>query len=119
MTHTLRRAEFNRLFGLLSVYAEIQQIKFIHPNEGFYRTPEQQRTLFNSGRSRCDGTKIASKHQSHLARDLFVVNDKSEIVWADAPYATLGAYWEKLGGTWGGSFGGFKDIFHFELKGTD
>lgn len=115
MTHTLRRAEFNRLFGLLSVYAELQNIKFIHPNEGYYRTPEQQRKLFDEGKSKCDGTKILSKHQSHLARDVYVVNDKSEIVWADEPYETLGAYWEKLGGKWGGHFAGFRDVFHFEL----
>lgn len=119
MTNTLLRAQFNKLFGLLSVFADLNQIKFIHPNEGYYRTPEMQKALFDAGKSKCDGTKIRSQHQSHLARDLFVVNDKAEIVWADAPYAMLGAYWETLGGKWGGHFGGFRDIFHFELKETD
>ena len=115
MSNTQLRADFNDLFGLLSVYAKLQGIRFIHPNEGYYRTPEQQRALFDAGKSKCDGTDILSRHQSHLARDLFVINDRSEIVWDDAPYATLGAYWEKIGGKWGGSFSGFKDIFHFEI----
>ena len=115
MSNTLRRAQFNRLFGQLTVFAASNNIQFIHGVDSYYRTPEQQRKLYDEGKSKCDGTKIWSKHQSHLARDIFVINDKSEIVWADAPYATLGAYWETLGGVWGGHFGGFRDIFHFEL----
>lgn len=97
------------------MYADLQGIKFIHPNEGYFRTPEKQRELYDAGKSKCDGTKLRSKHQDHLARDIFIVNDKSEIIWADAPYETLGAYWEKLGGIWGGRWGGFRDIFHYEL----
>ena len=115
MTNTLLRAEFNTMFGKLTIFAIDNNIKFIHGVDSYYRTPAQQKALFDEGKSKCDGTKILSKHQSHLARDIFVINDKSEIVWADAPYATLGAYWETLGGVWGGHFGGFRDIFHFEL----
>jgi hypothetical protein len=115
MTNTLLRAEFNRLFGLLSVYADINDIKFIHGNEGYYRTAEQQKALFDAGKSKCDGVKIISRHQSHLARDLYVINGKAQIVWDDSPYIILGAYWKKLGGTWGGYFEGFRDIFHFEI----
>lgn len=114
MTHTLRRAEFNAMFGKLTTFATDNNLNFIHGKDSYYRTVEQQKKLFDEGKSKCDGTKIRSKHQDHLARDLFVVNDKSEIVWLDTPYATLGVYWEKLGGVWGGHFGGFKDIFHFE-----
>ena len=115
MTNTLLRAEFNAMFGKLTVFATDNNIKFIHGVDSYYRTQVQQKALFDEGKSKCDGTKILSKHQSHLARDIFVINDKSEIVWADAPYWILGVYWEKLGGKWGGSFGGFKDIFHYEL----
>ena len=115
MTNTLLRAEFNKLFGLLSVYAELNGIKFIHDQYGYYRTAEQQRELFDARKSKCDGTIKRSKHQDHLARDLYVVNEQSQIVFADAPYETLGAYWETLGGRWGGHFAGFKDIFHFEI----
>lgn len=115
MTNTLRRTEFNRLFGLLSVFADLHGIMFIHDQYGYYRTVEQQRELFDAGKSKCDGVIKRSKHQDHLARDLYVVNERSEIIWADAPYETLGLYWESLGGTWGGHFGGFKDIFHYEI----
>jgi len=117
MTNTLRRAEFNANFGKLTVFAIENNIKFIHGNDSCYRTPEQQRALYDAGKSNCDGTKILSKHQFHLARDIFIVNDKSEIVWETEPYALLGTYWETLGGKWGGHFQGtgFKDPFHFEL----
>jgi hypothetical protein len=115
MTLTAKRAEFNRIFGLMSVYADCKGIRFIHDNYGYYRTPEQQRHLYDEGRSKCDGVKKLSKHQYHLARDIYIINDKDEINFDDAPYRVLGEFWESVGGRWGGNFAGFKDIFHYEL----
>jgi hypothetical protein len=118
MTKTAKRAEFNRLFGQLSVFAQLRGIRFIHDNYGYYRTPEQQHELYREGKSNCDGYAILSKHPSHLARDIYVINDRDEIEWNDGPYRILGEYWESLGGRWGGHFVGtsFRDPFHFELE---
>jgi hypothetical protein len=112
---TVKRARFNHMFGMLTVYAGIKNIYFIHDTYGYARTAEVQNMLFKAGKSKCDGYKIISQHQRHLARDLYVISENGKIVWNEIPYKILGGYWEGLGGKWGGNFKDFKDNFHFEL----
>ena len=115
--NTAKRAQFNALFGELTIYATKKNIRFIHDRYGYYRTPETQRELYDLKRSSMDGVKRVSKHQVHLARDIYIINEKNQIVFDVEPYAVLGEFWEALGGKWGGNFQGSikADIFHFEL----
>jgi hypothetical protein len=115
--NTLKRAEFNHKWGMLSTYALIQGIYFIHPDTGYSRTTEEQNKLFKDGRSKCDGYEKISMHQLDRARDIAIIDEQGNIVnnYGDHPsYEVLGKFWESLGGRWGGHFEKFKDIFHFE-----
>ena len=115
--NTLKRAQFNFKFGVLSVYAGIKDIKFIHPLTGYSRTAEEQNELYLKGVSKCDGYEKVSMHQLDRARDLVIVDDKGNPIndYGDHPqYQVLGDFWESLGGRWGGNFSNFRDIFHFE-----
>jgi len=115
--NTLKRAKFNHKWGLLSTYAAIKDIYFIHPRDGYSRTPEEQNALFNAGKSKCDGYKKVSMHQLDRARDIAIIDDKGNVVnnYGDHPnYAVLGKFWEDIGGTYGGFWKKFRDIFHFE-----
>lgn len=90
----------------------------------FYRSPEQQRIEYNTGRS----SVLSGKHQQWLAKDYVVVNDinkdwivnKDEICWSfninnlNDPYLILGLEWERRGGTWGGRWKKPCDPYHFE-----
>ena len=115
--NTLKRARFNHKWGMLSVYAMIKDIHFIHPLDGYSRTAEEQFALFKAGRSKCDGYKKESMHQLDRARDIVIVDDKGNPIndYGDHPdYAVLGKFWEDIGGTYGGFWKKFPDIFHFE-----
>lgn len=116
--NTLKRARFNHKWGMLSVYAMIKDIYFIHPLDGYSRTPEEQFALFSAGKSKCDGYKKKSMHQLDRARDIAIIDDKGNVVnkYGDHPnYEVLGKFWEDIGGTWGGRWDDPWDIFHFEL----
>lgn len=115
--NTLKRAEFNQKWGLLSVFALIKEIQFIHPPDGYSRTAEEQNALFHDGKSECDGYVQKSMHQLDRARDIAIIDDKGRVVneYGDHPhYETLGKFWESIGGKWGGNFEDFRDVFHFE-----
>jgi len=115
--NTLKRARFNVKWGLLSVFATINEISFIHPLDGYSRTAEEQNMLFEAGKSKCDGYIKVSMHQLDRARDIAIIDDEGNVVneYGDHPnYAVLGKFWEDLGGRWGGNFENFKDVFHFE-----
>jgi len=115
--NTLKRAQFNHKWGLLTVFAMIKEIQFIHPATGYSRTAEEQNALFQAGRSKCDGYEKISMHQLDRARDIVIVDEDGDPVndYGDHPnYAVLGKFWEDIGGRWGGNFKGFYDVFHFE-----
>ena len=84
-----------------------------------YRSPEDQAKEYASGRSRT----LNGYHPLWLAVDLVLWDDKNqdavvskdEIRWKQDPrYLKLGAYWESLGGTWGGRWKDPCDVYHFE-----
>jgi len=121
--NTLKRCDFNYKFGMLSVWASIKGIKFIVFR--YTCTVIEQNKLYQQGRTKpgkivtnCDGRKNISKHQRDQARDLVIIDDEGQPIWAHVPeYDMLGEIWESLGGKWGGNFKGvsFDDIYHFEL----
>lgn len=114
--NTLARVTFNEKFGLLSLWASIQNIKFICTS--YSRTAAEQHQLYLDDKSECDGYNKISYHQLDRARDIAIVDDSGVIVndYGDHPdYARLGEIWESLGGRWGGNFITFRDVFHYEL----
>ena len=108
-----RRAEFWNAIAFLQVYARKKGIRLMPI--WFHRTVEEQRALFEKGKSKCDGKKNKSKHQDWLAMDLVVLDENNIIKWEGKEYKILGDYWEKRGHRWGGNFSGLYDPYHFEL----
>lgn len=53
-----------------------------------------------------------SLHKQRLAIDLNLFDDDGRYLRDSDDHAELGAYWEKMGGTWGGHFG---DGNHYSL----
>jgi len=100
-------------------------IDFGIPPFGGMRTAEQQHELYLAGKSKCDGYKIKSKHQSGNAVDVFAyVNGKAS--WSDVHLGMIAGVVlseaARLGVelTWGGTFGSDNfngwDKPHFELS---
>ena len=112
------------LADVMRAAIKVSPIDFGIPPFGGLRTAEQQNELYFAGKSKCDGYRIKSKHQSGNAVDVFAyVNNKAS--WSDvhlgmiagvvlSEAARLGV---KL--TWGGTFGSNDfngwDKPHFEL----
>ena len=81
-----------------------------------YRTAEEQKKLYDEGKSKCDGYIVRSRHQDWLAADIGILNDaRTDILWSDPRYDQLGGLAEKLGLTWGGAWASLHDIYHVEL----
>jgi len=77
----------------------------------FYRTREEQLTLYNQGKSKV----LHSKHQDWLAID-FVLVRHGQLIWKDdAAYHRAGELWKGMGHTWGGDWESLGDIYHFEF----
>jgi len=77
-----------------------------------YRTPEQQALYIKAGKSRT----TESLHCHRLAIDLFLWRD-GELTWKVEDYEFLGAFWETLGGVWGGRWPKLRDAVHFQYGG--
>ena len=88
-----------------------------------HRTPQEQAAIFAQNKpgrilTRCDGTKIKSKHNAFPAQAFDVaVLDGGRVTWNDRYYVPLGLAIKELGYEgrirWGGSFS-FRDYPHFE-----
>ena len=78
-----------------------------------YRTPEQQKYLYETGRSKT----LNSEHLRGLACDLAIIKD-GQVIWSKEAFEPLGRYWkDELKGIWGGEdFKGFHDCPHFQWK---
>jgi hypothetical protein len=116
--NTQKRARFNYFFGMLSVYAEIRGIRFIHGRDSYVRTAERQNELYKQGKSKADGYKVKSNHQFDRARDLYIIDEAGKITEQKEAYEILGKFWEGMNPgelRWGGSFKSFPELCHFEL----
>lgn len=111
--------------NLMEKAIEISPIDFGIPSDGGLRTAEQQRKLFEAGKSKCDGFYNKSYHQSGLAVDVYAyVNGAAS--WDGEHLAMIAgvvlsvASELNLDVIWGGTFGSntFKgwDKPHFELR---
>jgi len=113
-----------RIRELMHRVIAISPIDFGIPEYGGLRTVEEQHQLFCKGLSKCDGTKIKSRHQSGYAVDVYAyVGGRAS--WNKVHLALIAgvvlsvAQQMKLKVVWGGTFGSkdFKgwDMPHFEL----
>lgn len=113
MANTNLRIDFFYKISKLIVEAYLQDIK-VFPFS-FFRTPEEQKKLYNQGLSKCDGIVKKSKHQLWKAIDLMIFKDGKGINIRTPEYERLGEIWKSLNGIWGGEFKNRDDIFHFEI----
>jgi len=105
------------MFSLLALFAYINKIEFII--FWFHRTAEEQKKLFEDGKSKCDGVKKKSRHQNWRAIDLAIIEGGKCIWHGTSKYELLGRFWKLLGGTWGHDWyknkeTDFDDIYHFQ-----
>ncbi len=92
------------------------------PQHGGLRTAEEQKLLYNDGKSQLDGTIKKSYHQTGKAFDIYgYVNGTAtwniEILTEIATHIIRLAkdrYNIKI--TWGGSWTNFKDYVHFQIR---
>ena len=113
----MTRSEFLHNIGKLLVWCKDYEVDLVCFT--FFRSQEQQQIEVDAGRSRT----LNSKHTKWLAMDFALWDDvdedgsvdKDELRWKNDPrYASMGEYWESLGGTWGGRWASLNDIYHFE-----
>ena len=121
------------LSTLASLAIKDSPIDFGIPSSGGFRTAAEQRKLYDDNKSRCDGTKRLSKHQSGNALDFYAYvdgkysDDKVHLTLIAmtffhkaAQLRNAGVIKEEL--IWGASFGenGYSfngwDYFHIEIK---
>lgn len=110
----------NRIILIAMMAIKISKIDFGIPQHGGKRTAEEQRDLFDSSASQCDGTTNKSKHQSGLAVDVYAYVD-GKASWkeehltlvATAMLQAASILGHKL--SWGGLWTNFKDMPHFEI----
>jgi len=100
---------------------EISRIDFGVPSSGGKRTAEQQKALYDDGKSNCDGYKSKSYHQTGLALDFYAYVD-GKASWdkyhlSMVATAFLQAACElgvKL--EWGGLWSSFQDMPHVQIS---
>ena len=78
-----------------------------------YRSQERQDKLYAKG-SHVTQVRV-SKHTMRKAMDIYFVNYKRILKPTEAPYAEIGAEWERRGNIWGGSWKTLYDPGHFEF----
>jgi len=87
---------------------------------GGYRTAEMQNDLYSAQKSKCDGYKKKSKHQTGLAFDIVVYKD-GVITWDSNTFSDVAdhimyiATTKGVTLTWGGNWRNFRDLPHFEI----
>jgi hypothetical protein len=101
------------LKNLCELFTEIEQRGFIATGGELYRTIEQQKIYFDSGKSKT----MDSNHLKRLAIDLNIFKD-GVLIYDKDILQPLGDYWEGLdeNNRWGGNFKGFLDTPHFEYN---
>ena len=64
------------------------------------RSAEEQRRLFATGKSRCDGQINKSRHQQGLALDIYLVkDDKAQYEWDKTEAEKWHARWMEISGS--------------------
>lgn len=109
------------LIEVISLALTLSPIDFGIPKLGGYRSANEQKILFVKGKSKCDGFKIKSNHQTGEAFDFFAYVDGKASwdpihlaqIWGAIHAASirLGIELE-----WGGNWKSFTDMPHVQKK---
>ena len=110
-----------KLVEVVKLAIQLTKVGFGIPATGGYRTPEQQRALYDAGRSQRDGYQNKSHHQTGNAVDVFAyVDGKASYDMGDLAQvaAAMLEAGHRLGVSvrWGGLWKSFVDGPHFELS---
>ncbi len=82
---------------------------------------EDQQKAFKEGKSKCDGIKNKSKHQSGKAIDIMCFDENGKGTWEKKYYIAVANVFKqkakelKINIRWGGDFTTICDMPHFEL----
>jgi len=99
----------------------ISKVDFGIPEYGGLRTAEQQRTLFNDGKSKADGVRNKSYHQTGRALDVYAFVD-GRASWDEHHLAMVAAAMLQAAShcgvalEWGGLWRSFIDMPHFQIR---
>jgi peptidoglycan L-alanyl-D-glutamate endopeptidase CwlK len=111
----------SRLIEICDLALTISKVDFGIPSTGGLRTAEQQKELFEAGKSNCDGVNDLSYHQTGRALDFYAYVD-GKASWNDLHLAMVATAFLQAAAQlgyplkWGGNFKSFKDFPHVELE---
>lgn len=109
-----------RLIAVSDRAMALSVVDFGIPSSGGLRTVDQQKALFKSGHSNCDGVVKKSRHQSGAALDFYAYVD-GRASWSSEHLCLVAAAHlqaaSELGVAlqWGGLWTAFRDLPHIEL----
>ena len=109
-----------RLIKISNLAIQITVVDFGHPADAGKRTAERQNELYQAGKSKCDGYKKLSRHQSGKALDFYAFVD-GRASWDTGHLAMVAAAFLQAASIlgyklkWGGLWKSFKDYPHVEL----
>lgn len=109
-----------RLIEIAEMAISITRIDFGIPADGGIRTAERQNELFKSGKSKCDGYKNKSEHQSGKALDFYAFVD-GKASWNSEHLSMVAAAFLQSASilgyklNWGGLWRSFVDMPHVQL----
>jgi peptidoglycan L-alanyl-D-glutamate endopeptidase CwlK len=109
-----------RLIEICDLALSLSIIDFGIPGYGGIRTALEQHKLFKDNKSKCDGIKKLSKHQSGMALDFYAYVD-GRASWDEGHLALVAAAFLQAASIlgyklqWGGLWVGFRDMPHVQL----
>lgn len=109
-----------RLIEISDLAIQITVVDFGHPADAGIRTAERQNELYLDGKSKADGYKKLSRHQSGKALDFFAFVD-GKASWDTEHLAMVATAFLQSASIlgyklkWGGLWRSFKDYPHVEL----
>ena len=126
--YKLSKRSYERLNGIDAILVAIltEAIKespfdFGIPRNGGMRTAKEQNELYKKGRSRLDGYKNKSYHQTGKAFDIYAYVD-GDASWEKEHLTAIARHIQKVAKeqfntklTWGGDWKSFVDMPHFQI----
>ena len=109
-----------RLIEISDMAITLSRVDFGIPEHGGYRSTETQQGLYADKKSKADGVKKKSFHQSGLALDVYAYVD-GKASWEHRDLAMVAAAMLQSASVlgyklkWGGHFKNFIDLPHFQL----
>jgi len=110
----------SRLIEISNLAIKLTVVDFGHPADSGVRTAERQLELFKSKKSKADGYKKLSNHQSGKALDFYAYVD-GKASWDTEHLAMVAAAFLQAASVlgyqleWGGLWRNFKDYPHVQL----